>query len=50
MKAITYKNSGDKVTIKDCMELYKKGICTTINDGEHITFIIEKEPTTDQVK
>lgn len=50
MKTITYKNSTNSVTIEDCIKLYNQGIAVVVNDGEHITFIIEKEPTTDQVK
>ncbi|HLS53927.1 MAG TPA: hypothetical protein VK031_08135 [Tissierellaceae bacterium] len=48
--SITYENSAKEITLGQAIDAHKHGIAVIVNDGRDITVVIEKEPTTDQVK
>lgn len=50
MLKTTYKDSAKYITLEEVIIAFKYGISTEVNDGKDITLIIDKEPTTDQVK
>lgn len=45
MQGVTYKDSAKDITLEQAVEAYKVGIVLEVNDGQHVTMSIEKEPT-----
>ena len=42
---MTYKNSADRITIEQALRLYEElGVCVIIDEGQHVTFIVENYP------
>jgi hypothetical protein len=40
---MTYKNSADCITIEQALRLYEElDVCVIIDEGQHVTFIVEK--------
>lgn len=50
MLKTTYRNGTKDITLEEAIDAYRHGIALEVNDGKDITVVIEKEPTTDQVK
>ena len=50
MLKTTYRNGTKDITLEEAIDAYRYGIALEVNDGKDIAVVIEKEPTTDQVK
>lgn len=40
--AVTYNDSSNLITLEDCVKLNADGIAVIVNDGKHVTFLIER--------
>ena len=41
MELITYQNSSHELTLEDAVELHERGIAIAVNDGRHVTFVLD---------
>ena len=39
---VTFKDSADKMSIEECIYFYAIGIAVSFDEGQHVTFVIER--------